>query len=300
MKATERTVVAIRLITAWATDLAAEGRVQRAEKVLSSLGAEEQGSPEVLDLRARMLAQRKHFAEAEALWKQALRLAPDREDFREALALCGKLRKRPRWMAFPRERTAWLGVGVVAALALAGGMLGMRSRSVDSGGGVLRPAELEETLPTAGPKAAPVLAPILKNVSLPGVRQEAGPTTTAVTFEMPLFDGGKKLLPEAREVLAALSEGLAAEGEALIVEVVGHTDSAAVPPGRAFVDNPALALARAMIIAEALRRNTGLSEEIFLIRAGAAKERPWKDSDREPDRRNRSVTVKVSRRSSGE
>ena len=109
MKATEGTVVAIRLITAWATDLAAEGRVQRAEKVLSSLGAEEQGSPEVLDLRARMLAQRKHFAEAEALWKQALRLAPDREDFREALALCGKLRKRPRWMAFPRERTAWLG-----------------------------------------------------------------------------------------------------------------------------------------------------------------------------------------------
>ena len=103
------------------------------------------------------------------------------------------------------------------------------------------------------------------------MRQETGPTTTAVTFEMPLFDGGKKLLPEAREVLAALSEGLAAEGEALIVEVVGHTDSAAVPPGRAFVDNPALALARAMIIAEALRRNMGLSEEIFLIRAGAAR-----------------------------
>jgi len=292
--------VAIRLITAWATDLAAGGRIQRAEEVLSSLGPEEQGSPEVLDLRAKMLAQRKHFPEAEALWKQALRLAPEREDFGEALALCGKLRKRPRWVAFPRERAAWVGVAVVAAVALTGGVLGMLRPSVDSGVGAQRAAVRATTLPAAGRSAEPARIPILKNVSLPGVRQEAGPTAATLTFEVPLFNGGKRLLPDARKVLAALAEVLAAEGETLSVEVVGHTDSAGVPPGKGFIDNPALALARAAIIAEALRCEAGLSEESFLIRAGAAKERPWRDSAREPDRRNRSVTLIVSRRGPGE
>lgn len=284
-------------LLAWASDLAAEGLFDRAEAVLSSLRPDEQSSLEVLDLRARMLAQRKRFPEAEALWRQVLRLSPGRQGAEEALALCERLRRRPRWLAYPREVTlVLLGVGLpIAACLIVVSMLAPSRRPVSAVPGTVaaKPGAAVEVHVSSPPAES---SPVFPEGRVPGMRQTHASGVLALTFEAPFFNGDSTLLPDARGRLSALAEVLGEQDELGSVEIVGHTDGAPVPRGRPYRDNSALALARAVVIAEELRRGAGLRAEVIAIRVGSELERPWADTEQVPDRRNRTVTIRISKR----
>lgn len=70
-----------------ATKLARRGRYQQAQNLLASLPADKAHSPNVLDLKAKMLAQQGHFSEAEHYWQEALKHSPGNPSYRRAL-LC--------------------------------------------------------------------------------------------------------------------------------------------------------------------------------------------------------------------
>ena len=284
-------------LLAWASDLAAEGHFDRAEEVLSGLGPDEQSSSEVLDLRARMLAQRKRFPEAEALWRQVLRLSPGRPGVEEALALCERLRRRPRWLAYPRE-VALVLVGVCLLIGACLVVVAMRAPGARPIAAAPGPTALESggTVEVPVPSQPAARFPLLPEGRVPGMRQTLASGVLALTFETPFFNGDSTLLPDSGRRLSALAEVLGERDDLGSVEIVGHTDGAPVPKGRAYRDNAALALARAVVIAEELRKGTGLRAEAIVIRVGSELERPWRDTEQGPDRRNRTVTIKISKR----
>lgn len=94
--------------------IARDGDLQGAEDLIRPLL--KAGPPDVagLDLLARIRAQRGAWSEAEALWSEALRLAPDHAGAQAGLAGVRRRHALPAWTAPAR----WLAGGVGAALIL--------------------------------------------------------------------------------------------------------------------------------------------------------------------------------------
>ncbi len=96
---------------ALATDMARAGRYDEAEALIEKALAGGASRPHALDLRARMLAQQRRYAEAEACWLEAVRLDPGNRGYRKALD------------AIQREgapRALWVVVGLTAMIVMVG------------------------------------------------------------------------------------------------------------------------------------------------------------------------------------
>ena len=78
--------------------LARRGRFGDATAVLTKLPADSALRPSMLDLKAKMFAQRGRYLEAEACWREALTLAPDHDEFQQALAAIAEERRYPFWL----------------------------------------------------------------------------------------------------------------------------------------------------------------------------------------------------------
>lgn len=294
--------VVATLARGWAADVAASGDFERAEKILSGLAPEAQATPEVLDLRARMLAQQKRFREAAALWRQAIRLSPERAEYEAALALCEKLEGRPKWFAFPREGA----VAAVVLVALLGTLIvvarpgemkpqGRNAQEAREAPGILSsaPSSSAGSPSNGAPPAVDGRVVPVADLHIAGVRSSQGASALTLTFEAPLFGRSARLLPGEGERVRDVGRALQVAGSDLVIEVVGHTDAELVPDGSRFPDNAALALSRAVVVAEELRRECGLPAGNLRSRIGQPEERPWPDA---ADRRNRAVSLVVSRR----
>lgn len=83
---------------AQAAELARAGRYDEAECTLTGVGEDPGLKSKVLDLRARILAQRGRYVEAEACWIEALRLEPGNRDYRAALDALARDRRSPVWL----------------------------------------------------------------------------------------------------------------------------------------------------------------------------------------------------------
>jgi len=83
---------------AQAAELARTGRYDEAECALAGAGEDPGLKSKVLDLRARILAQRGRYVEAEACWLEALQLEPGNSDYRAALDALARNRRSPVWL----------------------------------------------------------------------------------------------------------------------------------------------------------------------------------------------------------
>ena len=234
--------------------------------------------PDRLHLIARVHAQRGAFAEAEAAWREVLRLRPDDPDALRGCALIGRITagRRPRR---PVPLT-----GVAAGVVVLGVALWWPPAEVTVHHG-LRPPPVVAVQPTPddAQDAVDVLA---RALTTPDVVVERRPDGVRVTFGEGLFGpDATEPTPRGRQVLERWAAVLA--GQDVRVTVLGHT--VVVPDGPATGGSP-VALARAGAAAEVLAAAGGLPLTAFTLGSADQADVPHRDPDRD-----RTVTLLVAR-----
>jgi type VI secretion system protein ImpK len=283
------------LLLAEATRLGCAGRHEEAAAVLApALAPAAPGRSAALDLLARLLAQRGRWDEAAAAWREALELEPGNPDFAAALARLA----RPGAV---RARALLVPLGGLVALAA---LVGAGAFAF----GALRPAPAGSPRPTAAadlpvtatpafapPRAAVPVAPIAAtsppavSLAAPGLAVRAEGDALVVSFEDGLFDAGGRLTAPGAATLASLGRQLAGHGGEVAVEVIGTTDAVPLVPRSRYHDNAELALARAAVVAGALRRS-GLPLERMTLRGEVAPE-VAPEGGRDPARRSARLRI---------
>lgn len=106
----------------------------------------------------------------------------------------------------------------------------------------------------------------LATLEVAGTTIDPGPGDVAIRFDGGLFrSGGVALRPGAESMLTALAGRLRELAVPVIIEVVGETDARPMRPGRAYRDNGALALARAVAATDVLRSASALPVASFRV-----------------------------------
>ncbi|AXB41546.1 OmpA family protein [Amycolatopsis albispora] len=282
--------------------LARNGEYAEAERVLRELGGRDSTDPAVLDLLARIHAQRGELLEADQCWALALRLDADHLPAREG-------RKRIAALATRRPRPGRV-VLVVALAAVAVGGAGVAGGLVVDRSGALG-AELDEIQDgqraqaeriddlggrldqtTSGPRQAVdgVAAALAGHPALT-TRTDAGALT--VTFSTGVFRAGTRLSDSGSSALAELARRLGPAAANVTITVVGHTEDAQVSGGSGYTTNAELGLARAMTAAERMSEASGLPLATFAVSSSGAASPPFPNTTAEDRARNRTVTVVV-------
>ena len=78
------------------------------------------------------------------------------------------------------------------------------------------------------------------------------------------------------------------------VQVIGYTDDVPVPEGARFSDNPALGMARAVIVAEGLRLAGNLPPKSVTAVGAGEVGAPYANDSRVNRRRNRTVVIRIA------
>lgn len=305
MGMTAETELQIQLALYQARMAAREGKLEEALRLLDELDTEAP-SVAVLDLRARLHAQRGEFAEADRCWARVQELVPDDREAAEGRRtieeiLAGRRRGRPLVTA---GRAA---AAVLACAVLAGGAAVALSGQSDQGatppmaGGTLAPQEdenarrvraLEDRLAAidaeraaAAGRRAQALDAIAEKLAMPGVLVQRRDDEVRVLVETGVF-GPDSTVPsrQGRAVLLELGRRLA-ELDARTT-VVGH--AVAVPGGPAS-GGSLIALDRAQAAASLLAEGGGLPLTAFTLVSADQQEAPFPDSAR-----NRTVTLLVA------
>ncbi|MGC7096792.1 OmpA family protein [Amycolatopsis lurida] len=287
---------------AHATLLARNGEYAEAERVLGELGGRDSTDPAVLDLLARIHAQRGELLDADQCWALALRLDADHLPARDG-------RKRIKALATrrPRPGRVVLVVALAAVAAggagVAGGLIGDRSGALvaeldkiqdgqraqadrldDLGG------RLDQT--TSRPRrAVDDFAAALAGHPALVARTDAEAIT--VTFPTGVFRAGTRLSDSGSAALADLVRLLGPAAANVTITVVGHTEDARVSGGSGYTTNAELGLARAMTAAERMSEVSGLPPATFALSSSGAANPPFPNTTAEGRERNRTVTVVV-------
>src|SRR5690606_15200121 len=89
-----RDSLAVQAVLSAATSLSREGKYTEAESTITSFTTGAKALPAALDLLARIRSQQGRLSDAEALWKHALQLDPDNQDFMAGLMRIARIQKR--------------------------------------------------------------------------------------------------------------------------------------------------------------------------------------------------------------
>lgn len=272
-----------------AVDLARGSRFMEAEQLLEEIRREVGETPRPLDLLARILAQQGRLGEAEALWRQAERLAPGNEAYKAALQRIAGLQRRPVWLvsALPFLAGLLVVIGlVVAGLAVKRYMNDLRV----SIGSDLR-AEAAR-IATEREKATP--KPPEVRITVAGVSARTAASEVVVSFDSGLFGRGARLKSEAMTVLTALGRQLEPHIGRVSVHVVGFTDDVPMPAGDDYRDNTALGMDRSVAVVEHLRATAGLPANMFAVSSTGESGAPYPNDTQDNRIRNRTVVLKIS------
>ncbi|MEU0195556.1 tetratricopeptide repeat protein [Streptomyces afghaniensis] len=280
------------LLVSRARGLARAGELDGALRLLREAEATELGSHrDVLDLRARVHAQRGETAEAAECWRRVLARHPEDPSAGAGLARLGRTGPVA---ALGRHRARTALVAAACLTAVAAGVLttldGPRPARADTdraAGGHRSPrasATAEggpEKDAAAKARRAAALADALR---APGLRVTVHGDSVEVAFARGLFTEGAQLTPAGARQLALLGERLA--GRHLPVTVHGH---AATVPGAPRSGGSVVALWRALVAARELSTASGEPLTAFTTDSADQRDAPYPDPAR-----NRTVTLVIS------
>ncbi|WP_217208076.1 hypothetical protein [Streptomyces sp. AC550_RSS872] len=257
---------------------------------------------DVLDLLARVHAQRGESVRAAEYWRRVQQQRPDDPAASAGLATIDRLGRRgPRAaLARHRARTALAAaVCVVAAITACTVVL-----TDDAGGGPQRPApsqadraeqlaqrldaehraRQEQERARASARRADTVAALARDLRAPGIEAAVHGDSVEVTFTDGLFSEADRLTPVGAERLAVLGDRLA--GRQADVEILGHT---ATVPGAPDSGGSVLSLWRALVAARELSAASGTPLTAFTTASADQRDAPYAGVAR-----NRTVTVLIT------
>lgn len=283
----------LNLLSVQAAELARAGRYEAAESLLSPMSNAIQDSALCLDLLARIRAQQGAFSEAEALWMKAAQLSPGDSKYDRALHRITKARRWPRYYAYGRvialSGSAFL---LIAVTVIGVWKLGKRpvSQATTSAMKAVLPQNPLSSLRAPIDSEASNLE---RDLRLDGVSTKKIESEVVLTFTSGLFSRAERLRPGARNTLTALAKKLDSRSDDMSIQILGFTDDLLPSSGKNY-DNATLALRRAVIVAEHLRRNSRLPIRAITVGYGDTSETPFPNDSSEHRQMNRSVIVRVA------
>lgn len=305
-----REAIGLRLTVSRARSAARAGALDEALRLLDALGAAAAADVTVLDLRARVHAQRGEFAEADRCWAAVQDTVPDDPAAAEGRRAVARIvASRPGRPAVRTGRVAVVAAATAVAV-LAGGAAWLGSGGADAprpaavggpgaagtGDQARRADALErrlkalETAATAAAKAAADKAHDLDTVTralaMPGLRVTRRSDEVRVLFETGVFLHDTVVSSRAATLLATVGERLARLDVPVTTTVVGHT--VVVPGGLPGGGSP-MALARARVAVDHLAAGGGLPLTSFTLASGDQRRRLFPD-----DPRNRTVSLHIA------
>jgi len=268
---------------------------------------------DVLDLRARVHAQRGELAEAAACWTRVLDQRPEDEAATAGLARIARLGRTGPVAALSRHRTRTALVAamcVVAATVTAvaavttGGVLGgtdggtratphstdqaaprssaQAQAGQDSADELAAENRREQALAAARRTAA--VAALADELQGPGLRPQVRGDSVEVTFTEGLFSQGAQLTTAGAAQLAALGEKLT--GRQADITIYGQ---AATVPGAPQQGGSVTSLWRALVAARELSAASGKPLTAFTTASADQQDAPYQDAAK-----NRTVTVVIT------
>ncbi|TDC22947.1 hypothetical protein E1265_14300 [Streptomyces sp. 8K308] len=261
------------------------------------------GHRDVLDLLARVHAQRGEWEEAAAAWRLVRERHPEDAAAAAGLARVERLRRGGAWAALARHRGRTALVAAVCAVtavtgvgaALVGGAdAGPAERAGRTAPGPEAGQEHEAAQDPAAERAAEQAArqderraaaeALARALDTSGLRAVARGPAVTVVFDDGLFSTADRLTPVGAELLATLGERLA--GREVTVEVRGH---AAAVPGAPDSGGSVVALWRALVAARELSEASGHPLTAFTTASADQREAPHASAER-----NRTVTLLIT------
>lgn len=286
------------------------GRYGTAVEALGELGGADSTDPAVLDLLARVHAQRGELARADACWARVVQLDPPSAAAvaaaragraRIALLRGGRSRRSStgRWPGWAALVVLTAGAVVAGAslprLAPGGSDRGSAGQLAAVRRGQAAIADQLDRLRSRveGPAASPSPARIAAGLAGPGVTVTRRGRSLLVTFDAGLFAGDSRPTPDGRAALAALAARIERVAPAGPLVVTGHTDDAPPPPGSPYRDRVTLGFARAETAADELAAGSGIPLTAIGVRSTGTAEPPFPDDSAADRLRNDTVTVLV-------
>ncbi|MFW6691585.1 tetratricopeptide repeat protein [Streptomyces sp. MAR4 CNX-425] len=261
---------------------------------------------DLLDLFARVHAQRGELDAAASYWRRVRTRHPDDPAAAAGLARLDRLNRRGPRASLARHRTRTAAVAAVcAAAALATGAVGAVAL-VDDGDPAAGPAaaaapaagqieervrkELADAAESArtreAARRAEAARDLARTLRSPGVRARARDAAVEVAFTDGVFSTGAELTPAGTARLAALGADLTALDAGIAVH--GH---AATVPGAPRRGGSVVALWRALVAARELSAASGKPLTAFTTASADQREAPYAE-----DAKNRTVTVVITPR----
>ncbi|MER7403689.1 tetratricopeptide repeat protein [Streptomyces sp. NPDC000070] len=285
------------LLVSRARALARAGELGGALRLLREAEGTEPGEHrDVLDLRARVHAQRGETAEAAQCWQRVLAGHPEDPAARAGLARLGRTGPVAA-LGRHRTRTALVAAACLVTAVVTGVVTtvdGPRTARADTDRAVGRQKPGGQENPgvgaTAGPDgakdqaAARRAAALAHDLRAPGLRVTVHGESVEVAFTQGLFSEGAQLTPAGARQLARLGERLGGRHQAVTVH--GH---AATVPGAPRSGGSVVALWRALVAARELSAASGEPLTAFTTDSADQRDAPYPDPAR-----NRTVTLVIS------
>ncbi|WP_132236678.1 OmpA family protein [Promicromonospora sp. AC04] len=293
-----------------ATQHARAGRYDSARRLLDTVGGQDSDDVEVLDLLARIHAQRGDLARADACWARVEQLDPEHGGARE-----GRRRIQTTWAGRRPRAGAAAGAAVVGLLLAAGGAAAgwsLAPRPADEHTtdpavaqelarlrdemGELRAAVAAEpgsTTPSAAPEQAAQdrLRQIREALADPRWTTTLGARSLVLTFRDPVFQaGGAETSARGDDALTGLAGRLGGLAD-VSVTVVGHTSDTAPVPGSPYANNAEVGLARALAAAQVVSSGSGIPLSAVDVASAGDVDPPYPNTDEANRTRNQTVTV---------
>ncbi|MGI5379679.1 tetratricopeptide repeat protein [Streptomyces sp. CA-251387] len=258
--------------------------------------------PDVLDLLARVHAQRGDLTQAAAYWRRVQEQCPQDPAASAGLARIDLLRGRGPRAALARHRAGTaLAAAVCAMAAITAGTVALtdgtggrperpgpsqadlaeqRARQLDAE----RRAEQARERDRAAARRAEAAAALARALRAPGIHPVVHGASVEVAFADGLFSEGAELTQAGADWLAVLGGRLA--GRQVRVEIRGH---AATVPGAPTSGGSVLSLWRALIAARELSTAGGKPLTAFTTSSADQRDAPYADAPK-----NRTVTVTIT------
>lgn len=282
-----------------ASELARTGNYAEAESLLSDLINDGSTNASAFDLLARIKAQQGRLYEAESLWKKAAKINPDNQSYTEGLRRIANMKRYPIWLAvfFHLLVVIVVVIGIIAFFVLFKSVsertvTNTNTSTITSSSSTQSSPVVQHEVPTTSSKEE---TPFNMELNVKGFSLKKENADFVGTFDEGLFVRGISLKPEAEKKLSELGQQLKSFEGRVTVRVVGQTDNIPVPAGRAYRDNVALGLARAMAVVEKLRSSYELPAEMFLIGSKGEMDAPFPNDTPEHRENNQTVVLRISK-----